>query len=255
MKNTALTEVQKIWDSFSADKDWKDHSDDYSAYKNMLLAFQPGPGYYWLLNTRTAQIEMMSDEVTAVLGYQPNEMTFPFMLSLVHPEDTPYILNFENALSFFFSGLPFEKRFVYKIQYDFRMQRHDGRYVRILNQMLMVGFNTADNCIRTFGIQSDISHLKTENKPVLSFICIDNSSPSYLDIDVKQVYKPVKSFFTAREKEILLLMLNGNVSKEISDLLNISKHTVDTHRKKILDKTNSRSIPEMVKKAIVNGWI
>jgi DNA-binding NarL/FixJ family response regulator len=41
---------------------------------------------------------------------------------------------------------------------------------------------------------------------------------------------------TTREREILALIQKGHLSKEISELLSISVHTVNTHRQRILQK-------------------
>jgi DNA-binding CsgD family transcriptional regulator len=48
-----------------------------------------------------------------------------------------------------------------------------------------------------------------------------------------------------QEKELIKLVVAGKTSKEISSLLNISKNTVDTHRKNIhkkLELSNSGSL-------------
>ena len=52
---------------------------------------------------------------------------------------------------------------------------------------------------------------------------------------------PENCNLTSREKEILQLVAKGKTSKEIGELLHISKHTVDTHRRKILEKTGNKS--------------
>jgi len=41
---------------------------------------------------------------------------------------------------------------------------------------------------------------------------------------------------SAREREILELVAGGKTSQEIADLLHLSKHTIDTHRRKIKRK-------------------
>jgi len=46
---------------------------------------------------------------------------------------------------------------------------------------------------------------------------------------------------STREKEIIVLMLQGLTSQEISEKLFISKSTVDTHRRNILAKTKAKS--------------
>lgn len=55
---------------------------------------------------------------------------------------------------------------------------------------------------------------------------------------------------TQREKEILHLIKDGHLNKEIAGILNISQHTVETHRKKIHQKLGVSSAVELVKKAI-----
>lgn len=56
-----------------------------------------------------------------------------------------------------------------------------------------------------------------------------------------------------REKEILQLITEGYSSKDISLKLSISAFTVDTHRKKIMNKLEIRSIPELTKYAVRQG--
>lgn len=43
--------------------------------------------------------------------------------------------------------------------------------------------------------------------------------------------------FTPREEQIFGLVRTGKTSKQIADVLSISRHTVDTHRRKINEKT------------------
>jgi DNA-binding NarL/FixJ family response regulator len=58
---------------------------------------------------------------------------------------------------------------------------------------------------------------------------------------------------TAREKEILRLYADGFSNQEISEKLNISVRTVETHKNNIMQKYNFRSTVDMVKFAIRNN--
>jgi DNA-binding NarL/FixJ family response regulator len=51
---------------------------------------------------------------------------------------------------------------------------------------------------------------------------------------------------TKREIEIVNLVLQGKTSSEIGDFLFISKHTVDTHRRNICEKTGTKTITELL---------
>lgn len=56
----------------------------------------------------------------------------------------------------------------------------------------------------------------------------------------------IKDSITEREKEILSLLVIGFNSKEISEKLFISPHTVEYHRRQLLKKTKSRNIAQLI---------
>lgn len=58
-----------------------------------------------------------------------------------------------------------------------------------------------------------------------------------------------------REREILQLVAEGQSSKEIANLLNLSVYTVETHRARLMQKLNLRSIPELILYAVRKGVI
>jgi RNA polymerase sigma factor (sigma-70 family) len=60
---------------------------------------------------------------------------------------------------------------------------------------------------------------------------------------------------TAREREVLQLVGEGNSNKEIAERLHLSVLTVETHRKKILEKLHLRGTPELVLYAVRKGMI
>lgn len=64
---------------------------------------------------------------------------------------------------------------------------------------------------------------------------------------------PRKHALTARESEILRLFADGFSNLEISEKLNISVRTVETHKNNIMQKYNFRSTVDMVKFAIRNN--
>lgn len=60
---------------------------------------------------------------------------------------------------------------------------------------------------------------------------------------------------TPREKEILTLVAKGKIAKEIADELNISPHTIYTHRKNIMKKLQFTSPTEMIVYALEHGLV
>ena len=60
---------------------------------------------------------------------------------------------------------------------------------------------------------------------------------------------------TSRERELLQLMAEGRTAKEIAADLNLSAHTIDTHRANIMRKLNVNSISELILYAMRKGII
>lgn len=60
---------------------------------------------------------------------------------------------------------------------------------------------------------------------------------------------------TAREREMLQLIAEGKSAKTIASLLNLSFHTVDTHRANLMAKLNVHSVPELILYAVRKGVI
>lgn len=58
-----------------------------------------------------------------------------------------------------------------------------------------------------------------------------------------------------REREILQLVAEGNSSKDIANLLDLSVYTVETHRARIMQKLNLRGIPELILYAVRKGVV
>lgn len=58
-----------------------------------------------------------------------------------------------------------------------------------------------------------------------------------------------------REKEVLVCLSKGLKNNEIADTLNISVHTVITHRKNIVRKTGIKSVAALTVYAILNNLI
>ena len=63
----------------------------------------------------------------------------------------------------------------------------------------------------------------------------------------------VSSALTAREREVLQLLAEGNNTKKIAFDLAVSIKTIETHRRRIMKKLNVTSIAELTKLAIREG--
>ena len=158
----------------------------------------------------------------------------------------------------FFNGLPPAEVMSYKVSYDYRSRCSDGSYKWILMQTITIQSNDDGPVIRVLGVHADITHLKTDNTGSgLSFIGL-RGAPSYHNVSVNEATMPAvssRNVFSRREREVLKLVLEGKSSAGIAALLNVSIHTINTHRKNIFFKSNCRSLAELGAKVIREGWL
>ena len=67
--------------------------------------------------------------------------------------------------------------------------------------------------------------------------------------------KNIKNELSAREKDVLKLIVKGHTNKEMSSLLDISLTTVIFHRNNICEKLGTRSIGKMTIYAVLSGLV
>jgi len=93
-----------------------------------------------------------------------------------------------------------------------------------------------------------------EGKTYLSPLLADDFTDDVLAAHRNQQESPFKGL-TAREKEILRLVVAGYTSKAMADKLNLSSRTVDHHRARLLQKLNMKNTVDLVNFAVRNGFV
>lgn len=66
---------------------------------------------------------------------------------------------------------------------------------------------------------------------------------------------PAEHLLSAREIEVLILVVKGFINKEIADRLNISLTTVISHRKNITEKLGIKSVSGLTIYAVMHGYV
>jgi DNA-binding NarL/FixJ family response regulator len=89
---------------------------------------------------------------------------------------------------------------------------------------------------------------RTYLSPKIAGLMAEDYSPSIATKD-----SSVSLVLTSREREVIQLIAEGKTTKQIASLLNVSVKTVETHRKKIMDKLGTNSVAELTKYAIREG--
>jgi DNA-binding NarL/FixJ family response regulator len=64
-----------------------------------------------------------------------------------------------------------------------------------------------------------------------------------------------RQVLTRREIEVMVLVVQGYINKEVADKLNISLSTVITHRKNIMEKLGLKSVSALTIFAVTHGYV
>lgn len=250
-----ISEAHKIWAPFvNSGLIVKTLQLELDFYKKLFEYSQTGDSYCFVFDFQKSEIQFLGKEMDRILGWDSDTSSYPFMIDKIHPEDVGAALGFQNQVVEFFTKLPIDKLLKYKIRFDMRVRKADGSYIRILQQGFVMAHDENGMIVQLFNIHTDITYLKPVGKPMLSFIGL-GGEPSYVDVGETVTFPESKRSLSIREREILYLLMNGKLSKEVAVELNISKHTIDTHRKNMLHKNGVATIGQLIGKAVKEGWI
>lgn len=158
----------------------------------------------------------------------------------IHPDDYEIFSAVQKRLVSFWYEQPASERKDYKHIYEFRVLYANDEYVKVISQHQVLEVDEHDNPHIILGVV-DLSpdtvfdgvkfrlvNVKTGN--VIPFPVMDNPTVN----------------LSKREIEILKMINHGMLSKEISEKLSISIHTVNGHRQNILQKTNMDNAIEAI---------
>ena len=167
-------------------------------------------------------------------------------------EDLGTVLDTVTRTLRFLYGLPAGERKDYKLGFDFRIRRADGRLVRLLQQVVVLELDARGNIWLVLAV-NDLVQGSAEESPRRSLRNL-RSGKSYLFVPEEQEgFDDGRPELTKREIEVLGLVAVGLASREIADQLYISTATVNNHRQRILEKTGARNSTEAVRYAAKLG--
>ena len=158
---------------------------------------------------------------------------------LVHPNDLEVVRRIDKKVWEFLDTLPEEEKLAYKYIYELRVLEK-GKYVRMIYQMRILAFK--DDNFLAMGI-IDLAPEQSANTSVRFQVknCLTDEIVPFA------IESAADTLLTPREREVLALAKEGMLSKEISEKLNISIHTVNRHRQNILEKLQVDNIIEAIR--------
>jgi DNA-binding CsgD family transcriptional regulator len=193
----------------------------------------------------------LSQGVKNVLGYDRSAwfkegLNFAFKILL--SEDRQILKSIHNEMFNVFYNTPVSKRGKLSFDFDLRVIAASGKTVRINHRTIFVEMDQDGNPLVDFNICTDISSIKPSGPSILTIKSEDRL--------IREIHFDIQDHgytFSKRELDILSLVSRGLNSTEIGKELFISFHTVNTHRKNMLHRTNCKNSSELVNYAKNKG--
>ncbi len=170
-----------------------------------------------------------NNKLAYILGYQTHELTElfieDFINRIIKQKDREKILNY--------------------------FQKASGKTVTLDITRIKALKKTKED----INIDLFIKSFSFNEKETLIGYVIDITNTLEDNEDTSISKKPTTGIVSSREQEVLILICQGLVNKEIAEKLAISKRTVDRHRDNLMKKTNSRNTAELIMNAIKFGLV
>lgn len=252
-----IQKIQQVWARYRPNLAVEDtESDPRKLYQHLASVFCPGPCFYYVYDLASSELDFVSPEYEALMGYPSESIGIQDILEQIHPRDVNFVMRCEeHAWGFLFEKISISDRLRYVISYCLRLQVADGEYRLFLHQSIGVTQDEQGHLGKVFCVNIDISHITFDNPYELSFLGLDGA-PSFMGIEVKRRLRPSRptnpppSEVTAREIEVLRLLAEGARAQDIARLLNIAEPTARKHRENLLKKLNARNTAHLIATAI-----
>ena len=182
----------------------------------------------------------------SVLGYSETDITMEFYMSLIHPQDINQVLRITAVVLKLALDLNLGRSAEYSISY--RMRQKNGKYVRVLRHTSPLKIDSQGKMVASTSTVTDISFLNSAND-VRWYIPWEKRYKK----EVREALSSIQKIqFSTREVQIIELLAEGLTSSEIALRLNLSKHTIDTHRRRMLRRTNVLTTIELLRMFYLN---
>lgn len=172
-----------------------------------------------------------------------------FIFEKIHPADLELRHKLEVQYIDLQLSLPFSKRIEYNTECRIRVQNQEKEYQYIMHQMryprsLPDGTIWLAVCLYYPAMNQSLTG-------GIDGVIYNNTTGKVVNFD--NTVEPEQSSISARELEVLTLISQGLLSKNIAFHLQISVNTVHRHRQNIISKMKVSNVAEAVSKAKLMG--
>jgi len=217
---------------------------------------------YFVIDYTNSSYKLMTENFKSVIGFDSREFIeggLSFVMSIFHADD--FKVYNEKV---FTTNLGFLKNtdqcdhHKHIFSYTFRVKSTSGEYKWILQRGSYVTSKETNMPLYSMGMVMDLTNYKTDTLMLhtIEKTGQDNGLFNTINLETNYFYPNEEdALFTAQEKNVVKWLADGFSSKQLADKLFVSEHTIISHRKNMLKKTNTKNVAELVAFSIRNRII
>lgn len=241
-------DIEEIFFKFLLQYKFDEKDLDYSVLDKHIVALQflsdIGNSGISVFDISKQQSVFYSSNFGHLLGYTVSDYEKTgqqFFADKIHPEDKIKLSLQGISTLKIFNSLSSSDKLSYKEVKEIRMLNAQNKYVRLIEQYQVMELDNKGQVWLLMGVV-DVSPNQEEYSGIkVQLLNFRTGKTIPLDIPPKAQVE-----LTKREVEVLKLVKDGYLSKEISNKLAISLHTVNTHRQRFLEKLGANNSIEAV---------
>lgn len=230
----------------------------FERLKELDQLLPPSAMFFCITNTTKQTFEFVSKNFHHATGLDSSRMKgegMQYWWSRYHDDEAQVWLKILTELmEFTLKEVPFEDRKRVSYIWNYSIKNSHGEYLNITQHTTPMYFDDSGKPV--IGLAHYSVTGKGDRLPLKATAMILNANDEYETIFYKNFsQKLLAEHYSNRERDVLRLLSRGKGNREIGELLHISEHTVHTHRKNILSKSNCSNITELVAKCVREGLL
>jgi DNA-binding CsgD family transcriptional regulator len=198
--------------------------------------------FFFVVDMLRLKVEFTSQRCRKLIGIEPEEFSPYHLKEATHPDDLARQGLAQAQLIKITHTLAVQKKGDMLVSSSFRLRDATGSYSNRLIQAYFFYSAVPVEAVYLFDVQTDIGWFKKMKHGYHYYLGNDKRLFRYPD----EALLMTGNIFSDREFEIIRLIHSGLNSEQIGEKLFLSKYTVDTHRRNILEKTGKAHFSELI---------
>jgi len=198
--------------------------------------------YFFVADILQVRVLFTSKRSIEMLGVNPEDVEPSVFYTSTHPDDLQRHNLARSKLFSLGQELYIEQQGFRIISTNFRIRNVSGHYNNMLSQCYLFYTETPYKTVFLLQVVTDITMFSRIKHGYHFYVGTDLSFFRYPD----EKLLLTGQVFSDREFEIIKLVASGLNSEQIAQKLFLSVHTINTHRRNILKKTNKIHVSELI---------